>query len=359
MKPNDIFQKVFEVIVSHDDNYLAVENELIKIYNNEMKYYFTDEYSFDYHELIKVMLDSINIYVETAQINGWARKTSVNKGYYDQNLDLDDVRCLCENLSNQEIVQIMTVNPSFTSALIENVIEVYSNPKFYFEEENKEEVKKENNDVNDALTEQSQKSDGSRNRLRAESNLALLDEALIKTKARGTIGRTGYDNKPYSDNIMMGILNNLIHGNYNYITNNPLDEDNPLRDKISKVSPEEIFAEVLKNAIRLESFCQNEENIKKMSFYGLLPVDIAGLQKVVASLMHDGVNNDNIRQIIHDLDDTSLFILSRCFILSRKDDIIKTYLRNATMQDRYRSLLITNLDKIGDSELIDQINNKK
>lgn len=359
MEPNIIFQKVFDVIVSHNDDLLAIKNELISIYNGEMKYYFTDEYSFDKQELIKVMLETINIYVETAQTNGWARQLGSGKGFYDRDLRLDDVRYFCEMLSDIEIKRIMSVNPSFADALIENIMEVYKNPTMYFdvvepevtdskmtEEQKVEEANRPNND-------------GGLNRYRAHNNLLLLSEALFKTQAKGTIGKVGYNNKPYTDNQMIIILNQLIHGNYGSITNSPLNEDNSLRDKISKISPEEIFAEILKNAIRLDCFCQSEKNLKKISFYGLSPVDIATLNKLVTSLINLGLDNTNVRQVIADLDDDILVFLCRSFILSQKDENIRNSLLQATMQDRVKAYLITDLDKIGDYRNNEQINNAK
>ena len=359
MKPNIIFQKVFDVIVSHNDDLIAIKNELISIYNQQMKYYFTDEYSFDHRELIKVLLETIDIYIETAQAKGWARQLGSSKGFYEQDLSLDDVRYLCSILNDNEIVKIMSVNPSFAGALIDNVIEVYKNPDFYFEVSKNQVINKETINEQKENKANYQNNDGGLNRYRSHNNLLLLDEALTKTQAKGTIGKVGYSDKPYNDNQMIIILNDLIHGKYNHITNTPLDEDNPLRDKISKVSPEEIFAEILKNAIRLDCFCQNERNLKKISFYGLSPVDIATLNKIIADLINSGIDNNNARQVIADLDQDISILLCRSFILSRKDENIKNALLQSTMQYKEKAWQIANLDKIGEYRNNEQVNSVK
>ena len=351
MEPNIIFQKVFEVIVSHDPDVVAIKNELISIYNGEMKYYFTDQYSFDNRELVKILLETINVYVDTAQVNGWARQLGSDKGFYDDNLSLDDVRYFCEILNNTEIKRLMSVNPSFAEALIENVIEVYKNPNFYFAASGPEVSHTVVNEQEEKETSQ-QSSDGGLNRYRSHNNLLLLNEALFKTQIKG-------NNQPYSDNQMIVILNELIHGNYSYITNTPLNEENPLRDKISKVSPEEIFSEILKNAIRLDCFCQNENDLKKMSFYGLTPVDIAALNRILTNLIKEGVDNNNVRQVIADLDKDVLIFLCRSFILSQKDETIRNSLLQATMQHIDKAFLIVDLDRIGDYRNNEQINSIK
>ena len=337
MTLNNKFDAVIQTIVSNSSNDIEIKNELVRIFNMEKVYKFSTEEIFDVHALISVILNTILEYRE--ETKDYVRTLSEES--IDTITNFDDLIKMVRYDDAGKIQLLIRTQPKFTSIALDGLIDIYHNNKdFYFRKQqnveqnnNQEEHKIDNSDYENAM--------------RSKYNLELLDEALSKTQEKGTIGHGGMNEMAYSDEQITFILTDLMNGSYKYITNSPLGEENKLRDKISKISRNEIFAEVLKNAIRVISMANNDRELSVLSSYDIMPVDIQRLSDLVVELTKDSLNDSNIDSVIETLSANEKFLLSKSFIMSRKDDLIKNKLLDATMGDKYHTLLISNLNKIG------------
>ncbi len=349
MTLNNKFDAVMKTIVSNSSDEIDIKNELVHIFNRSKVYTFSNNERFDADALISVMLDVIVEYRE--ETKDYVR--NLTEESIDTISDFDDVIKLVRYDSIEQIQNLIYTQPRFTSIIIDGLISIYHKDKdLYFKKESP---------VEQNIRHEERKTDNSdyENAMRSKSNLELLDEALSKTQEKGTIGRGGMNEMAYSDEQITFILTDLINGSYKYITNSPLGEENKLRDKISKVSRNEIFAEVLKNAIRVICMANNERYLSILSAYDIMPLDIQNLSGLVNEVTSKSLNDSNIDSVIENLLPSEKHLLSKSFILSRKDDLIKSKLLNATMGDQYHALLITNLNKIGSNNGIGEDNFSK
>lgn len=349
MTINNKFDAVMQTIVSNSSNDIDIKNELVHIFNRSKVYAFSNNERFDANALISVMLDVIVEYREETKdyVRTLAEET------IDTISDFDDAIKLVRYDSIEQIQNLIYTQPKFTSIIIDGLISIYHKDKdFYFR---KQQVVEQNTSQEEHKTDNSDYE----NAMRSKYNLELLDEALSKTQEKGTIGRGGMNEMAYSDEQITFILTELINGSSKFITNSPLNEENKLRDKISKVSRNEIFSEVLKNAIRIISMSNNERDLSTLSTYNIMPLDIQKLSWLVTEITKDSLTDNNIDSVIENLSPNEKHLLSKSFILSRKDDLIKNKLVNATMGDQYHALLITNLNKIGSNNGIGEDNFSK
>lgn len=337
MTLNNKFDAVIQTIVSNSSDSIEIKNELVRVFNMEKVYKFSTEEIFDVHALISVILNTILEYRE--ETKDYVRTLSEES--IDTITNFDDLIKMVRYDDAGKIQLLIRTQPKFTSIAIDGLIDIYhTNKDFYFRKQqgveqnnNQEERKIDNSDYENAM--------------RAKYNLELLDEALSKTQEKGTIGRGGMNEMAYSDEQITFILTNLMNGSYKFITNSPLGEENKLRDKISKVSRNEIFAEVLKNAIRVISMANSDRDLSVLSSYNIMPLDIQKLSALVTELTKDSLNDTNVDSVIDNLSPEEMHLLSKSFILSRKDDLIKNKLANAMMGEKYYTLLITSLNRIG------------
>lgn len=337
MTLNNKFDAVIQTIVSNSSDSIEIKNELVRIFNGEKTYVFSNQERFDSNALISVILNTILEYRE--ETKDYVRTLSEES--IDTITNFDDLIKMVRYDDAGKIQLLIRTQPKITSIALDGLIDIYhTNKDFYFRKQqtieqnnNQEERKVDNSDYENAM--------------RSKYNLELLDKALSKTQEKGTIGRGGMNEMAYSDEQITFILTDLMNGSYKYITNSPLGEENKLRDKISKISRNEIFAEVLKNAIRVISMANNDRELSVLSSYDIMPVDIQRLSDLVVELTKDSLNDSNIDSVIENLSANEKFLLSKSFIMSRKDDLIKNKLLDATMGDKYHTLLISNLNKIG------------
>lgn len=337
MTLNNKFDAVIQTIVSNSSNDIEIKNELVRIFNGEKAYVFSNQEKFDSNALISVMLDLIVEYREDTKYN----VRTLSEETIDTITDFDDIVKLIRYDDIGQIQTLIRTEPKFASIALDGLINIYhTNKDFYFR-------KQQNVEQNINQEERKVDNSGYENAMRSKYNLELLDEALSKTQEKGTIGRGGMNEMAYSDEQIIFILTDLINGSYKYITNSPLGEENKLRDKISKVSRNEIFAEVLKNAIRVISMSNKERDLSVLAAYNIMPLDIQNLSSIVTDLTKNSLDDTNVDSVIENLSPSEMHLLSKSFILSRKDELIKNKLMNATMGDQYHSLLIASLNKIG------------
>ena len=349
MTLNNKFDAVIQTIVSNSSNDVEIKNELVRVFNMEKVYKFPTEEIFDVHALISVILNTILEYRE--ETKDYVRTLSEES--IDTITNFDDLIKMVRYDDAGKIQLLIRTQPKFTSIALDGLIDIYhTNKDFYFR-------KQQNVEQNNNQEEHKIDNSGYENAMRSKYNLELLDEALSKTQEKGTIGRGGMNEMAYSDEQITFILTDLINGSYKYITNSPFGGENKLRDKLSKVSRNEIFAEVLKNAIRIVSLANTDRNLTFLSTYDIMPLDLNALSELVITLTKDSLNDSNIDSVIENLLPNEKHLLSKLFILSRKDDLIKSKLLNATMEDQYHTLLITNLNKIGSNNGIGENNFSK
>lgn len=353
MTINNKFDAIVKTIVANSQTEIDIKNELVYIFNGNKTYQFQDGTIFNRDYLIEIMIDTIFEYQD--ETKSYVR--SLKEKTLETINDFDDAFFMVSDYDNNQIKNLIYNEPKFTSLVIDGLIEIYYKNKDLYFRTNQRVDTNNNNNNND----QEYKVDYTNyeNAERSKNNLKLLDEALSKTQKKGTIGRAGYVQGEYSDEQITFILTDLMKGSYKYITNSPLGEENKLRDKISKVSRNEIFAEVLKNAIRVISMANNERDLVLLTSYNIMPLDIQKLSGLVTDLTCNSLNDSNIDSVIDNLGPNEMHLLSKMFILSRKDDLIKDKLLNATMGDKYHILLINSLNKIGSSQDIGEDNFSK
>ena len=359
------FDSVMQAIINQYSNEIEIRNELVHIYNGNRTYSLGNNETFDGDDIRRIMIQTSNDYF----LNEVAGKVGILKILSIDNVEnFDEVARLLNDIGRQkgfaEIRNIVNSNAKIVNLLIDGLMDVYHyNKDRYFR--NEEEIKLSEQLIEQgSMIHQQEVEERFRaseisaiNRDNAIKRLALLDEALEKTKEKGTIGHEGYHQVSYNDNQMVTILGSLVKGNYNLITNNPLNEtDNRLRDKLSKVSKEEIFSEVIKNAIRLSSLAKTEKGLLMLYSYGITAEKINMLNYFINN---NSITKDNISDIMRDIDIESLTVLLESFIYSRKDQYIKGEILNATMSDQYAALRIEELNKVGGVSLENENNYSK
>lgn len=340
MTLNNKFDAIVKTIVANSQTEIDIKNELVHIFNGNKTYQFQDGTVFNRDSLVEVMVDTIFEYQD--ETKDYVRSL---KERTIENIDnFDDALFMVSNYDNNQIKSLIYIEPKFTSLVIDGLLEFYHTKKdFYFKTNQNVETNTNNNNEQEHEVDYSDYE----NAVRSKNNLELLDEALLRTQEKGFIGRQGYEQRPYNDHEMSMILINIFKGNYNYITNNPLVGYEKYRNKLSQVSRGEIFAEVIKNSVRIISMANNERELSILTAYNIMPLDIQRLSSLVTEITKNSLNDGNVESVIDSLGETEKYLLSSMFIASRKDDLIKNKLMNATMGDEYHALLINNLNKIG------------
>ena len=263
--------------------------ELILIFKDIKGFKFAKGEKFDKKALVLVMMSTIieckkNIVVDSNK----TKKDNLNMVN-----TFDEAIAFVKDYNNEQIIKLIYSQPRFTGIIMDGLIEMYYK-----------------NVKADVKLVESSNEQYENDQLRASRNLAIIDEVLFKTREQGTKGSVGFPQKEYNDDQMEIILTNLVKGNNNYIT------DKTLKAKISSISKEEIFAEVLKNAHRLNCLCNDEKDLLEASQYGMPPTHFATIRMLLHELNQTPIDNSNITSLIENIDKNTLTFLNKSFILN-------------------------------------------
>lgn len=331
MKLNNKFDVIIKKIASNSQNEKDIKKELILIFKDIKGFKFANGEKFDKKALVLVMMTTIieckkNIIAETEKTN-------------KENLNMintfDEAIAFVKDYTNEQIIRLIYSQPRFTGIIMDGLIDIY--------------YKNKKTDIKVVDNNEQQEND----QLRASRNLAIIDEVLFETRKQGTKGNVGFPQKEYNDDQMEIILTNLVKGNNNYIT------DKALKTKISNISKEEIFAEVLKNALRLNCLCDDETDLLEVSYYEIPPTHLATVRILIHELFQEPIDNSNITSLIENIDKDTLTFLNKSFILSRKKEFMRDKISHAADYYQYTSELIESLDKVGNKNLMNEENFSK
>ena len=347
------FDSVMQAIISQYSNEIEIRNELVHIYNGNRTYSLGNNETFDSDDIRRIMIQTSNDYF----LNEVSGKVGILKEFTFDNVEnFSEVSALLNDIGKKkglaEIRNIVNSNVKVINLLIDGLMDVYYYRKNYFVRDESEaelsrqlEDKREQDFQMEVEMRQKLAEISTINRQKSIERLALLDLALEKTQEKGTNGHEGMEQRPYTNQEMVFLLNELTRGNYKSITNTPISEPNiPLRTELFKYSREEILAEIVKNAIRLTSLSKTEKGLLTLYNYDITVNEINMLRSFIDNT---NINKDNIDYIKKEIDPNVWGVLLKSFIYSRKDPYIKGEILNATMSDKYAALRIEELDKVG------------